>query len=68
MTQESRADDATVREAIRRQVEAPEDHDLGLIEECLHLTPEQRLRRLTSWVALVASARPIQGPAPGGRH
>ena len=68
MTPDSRADAAAVREALRRQAEVPEDHDLSLIEECLRLTPEQRLKRLTSWVALVASARPIQGPAQGGRH
>ena len=68
MTGDSRADDVAVSQAGRRQIEVPEDHDLSLIEECLRLTPEQRLQRLTSWVALVASARPIQGPAQGGRH
>jgi hypothetical protein len=56
-----------IREAVRRQNENPDDHDLGLIEECLRLTPEQRLQRLTNWVAFVASARPIEGPAQGGR-
>lgn len=67
MMPDSRADHAAVREALRRQAEVPEDHDLGLIEECLRLTPEQRLQRLTNWVAFVASAQPIQGPAQGGR-
>jgi hypothetical protein len=52
---------------LRRQIEDPEDHDVGLVEECLSLTPDQRLERLTSWVAFVASARPIDGLAPGGR-
>jgi hypothetical protein len=49
------------------QAHDAEDHDLGLIEECLRLTPEQRLLRLTNWVAFVASARPITGSATGGR-
>ena len=52
---------------MRRQIEDPEDHDLSLIEECLSLTPDERLHRLTSWVAFVASARPIEGLATGGR-
>ena len=68
MTLDSPADDTAVREALRRQVEDPADHDLSLIEECLRLTPEQRLERLTSWVALIASARPIEDSASGGRH
>jgi hypothetical protein len=68
MTPDPQADENAVHEALRCQSEDPEDHDLGLIEECLRLTPEQRLQRLTSWVAFVASARPIEGPAQGGRH
>ena len=52
---------------MRRQIEDPLDHDVALIEECLALTPDERLQRLTSWVAFVASARPIEGLATGGR-
>ncbi len=61
------ADEAVIRDSLRRQIEDPEDHDVGLIEECLSLTPDERLQRLTSWVAFVASARPIDGLAAGGR-
>jgi len=67
VTQDPRADEIAVREAIRRQIEDPGDHDVSLIEECLKLTPDQRLERLTSWVAFVASARPVGRPATGGR-
>ena len=52
---------------MRRQIEDPLDHDVALIEECLGLTPDERLQRLTSWVAFVASARLIEGLATGGR-
>lgn len=68
MTHHPQADTVAVSRALRRQIDAPEDHDLGLIEQCLRLTPEQRLERLTNWVAFVASARPIAGPASGGRR
>ena len=52
---------------MHRQIEDPLDHDVTLIEVCLGLTPDERLQRLTSWVAFVASARPIEGLATGGR-
>jgi hypothetical protein len=61
------ADDTAVQHALRRQIEDPLDHDVALIEECLALTPDERLQRLTSWVAFVTSARPIDGLATGGR-
>ena len=67
MTRDARVNEASVRDALRRQIEHPEDHDVSLIDECLSLTPDERLQRLTSWVAFVASARPIEGPATGGR-
>ena len=59
--------DVAVSDAVSRQGTDPDNHDLGLIEECLRLTPEQRLQRLTTWVAFVASARPVSGAAQGGR-
>jgi hypothetical protein len=68
VTQDSYADGTVVRDALRRQLEDPLDHDVALIEECLGLTPDERLQRLTTWVAFVASARPIDGLATGGRH
>ena len=67
VTQDSAADEAAIQGALRRQIEDPLDHDVALIEECLSLTPDERLQRLTSWVAFVASARPIEGLATGGR-
>ena len=67
MTRDPYADETTVQDALRRQIEDPLDHDVTLIEECLGLTPDERLQRLTSWVAFVASARPIEGLATGGR-
>ena len=67
VTPDSAADDTAVQDALRRQTEDPLDHDVALIEECLSLTPDERLQRLTSWVAFVASARPIEGLATGGR-
>ncbi len=68
VTQDPYADDTAVQDALRRQIEGPLDHDVTLIDECLGLTPDERLQRLMSWVAFVASARPIEGPATGGRH
>ena len=67
VTQDPCASEIAVRDALRRQIEDPEDHDVSLIEECLGLTPDERLQRLTSWVAFVASARPIEGLATGER-
>lgn len=67
VTQGPYADETAVQDALRRQTEDPEDHDVSLIEECLSLTPDARLQRLTSWVAFVASARPIEGLATGER-
>jgi hypothetical protein len=67
VSQDPGAGETSVRNALRRQAEDPEDHDVSLIEECLRLTPDQRLQRLTSWVAFVASARSIEDPATGGR-
>jgi hypothetical protein len=67
VTQDPCPDEASVRDAVRRQIEDPEDHDVSLIDECLSLTPDERLRKLTSWVAFVASARLVEGPATGGR-
>ena len=66
-TQDPYADETAVQDALRGQIEDPVDHDVSLIEECLGLTPDERLQRLTSWVAFVASARPIEGLATGGR-
>lgn len=66
VTQDSSADAAAVRNALRRQIEDPEDHDVSLLEQCLSLTPDERLQRLTNWVAFVSSARPIEGLATGG--
>jgi len=65
--QPQEGDETAVQDALRRQIEDPEDHDVSLIEECLSLTPDERLQRLPSWVAFVASARPIGGLATGGR-
>ena len=67
MTRDPPPDGTTVQDAVRRQIEDPLDHDVTLMEECLGLTPDERLQRLTSWVAFVASARPIEGLATGGR-
>jgi hypothetical protein len=67
VSQEPCADETTVHDALRRQIEDPEDHDVSLIDKCLSLTPDERLQRLTSWVAFVASARSIEGLATGGR-
>lgn len=67
VTQNPCADETAVQDALRRQIADPEDHDVSLIEECLSLTPDARLQRLTSWVAFVASARPTEGLATGGR-
>ena len=67
MTQDPGTDETAVQDALRAQIEDPLDHDVALIEECLGLTPDERLQRLTSWVAFVASARPIEGLATGGR-
>lgn len=52
--------DARILEALRRQVEDEEDHDLGLIEECLRLTPDERLERLAAWVDLIATSRLVE--------
>ena len=67
VTQVPADDETAVQDALRGQIEDPVDHDVTLIEECLGLTPDQRLQRLTSWVAFVASARPIEGLATGGQ-
>ena len=67
VAQDPYVDETAVQDALRGQIEDPVDHDVSLIEECLGLTPDERLQRLTSWVAFVASARPIEGLAPGGR-
>jgi hypothetical protein len=67
VTLDPRARESAVQDALRRQTEDPLDHDVALIDECLALTPDQRLQRLTSWVAFVASARPTEGLATGGR-
>ena len=65
VTQDPGAGETAVQDALRGQIEDPLDHDVTLIEECLGLTPDQRLQRLTSWVAFVASARPIDdSPEP----
>ena len=66
MPADERSGELTIREALRRQREVPDDHDMSLIEECLKLTPEQRLQRLARWVAFVASARRGGRPVPGG--
>jgi hypothetical protein len=67
VSQDARGREIPIGDALRRQVSDPGDHEAGLIDECLSLTPDERLQRLTSWVAFVASARPIEGPAKGGR-
>jgi hypothetical protein len=41
-------DETAVQNALRGQLENPVDHDVTLIAECLRLTPEERLQRLTS--------------------
>ena len=55
-------DPGAVLEAIRRQNEDPEDHDLSLIDECLGLTPEERLQRLAAWVNMVDELRASSPP------
>ena len=67
VARDERVDETAVRDALRRQIEDPEDHDASLIEVSLRLTPEQRLQRLTTWVAFVASAHAVEGLTPGGR-
>lgn len=50
-------DEAAVEAALRRQQEDPDDHDISLIQECLRLSPEDRLRRLASWANFILAAR-----------
>lgn len=51
-------DAAAVREAIRRQQESTDDHDLSLIVERLQRTPGERLRDLQSLLAFIERVRP----------
>lgn len=48
--------------AVRRQHEDPEDHDRSLIAERLSWSPEERLRALQSFLALVETARAVSRP------
>lgn len=50
-------DEAAVRQALLRQAEDADDHDLSLIDQCLALTPEERLDKLAAWVNLIAEMR-----------
>lgn len=63
MDEKSASTHLRIEAALRKQAQDERDHDLGLIEECLLLTADERLQRLTAWVDLVTSARTV-GPAP----
>ena len=52
-------DENAVKEALAQQARDPDEHDRGLIDECLRLTPEERIQRLTAWVGFLATAKPI---------
>jgi hypothetical protein len=54
-------DAAAVAEAIRRQVEDPEEHDRSLIAERLSWTPQQRLEANASFLRFYLRVRP-EGP------
>jgi hypothetical protein len=54
-------DEEAVREAVRRQQQEPEDHDISLIRERLRWTPEERLEANAAFVRWYLSVRP-QGP------
>ena len=57
VTQDPCADETAVQDALRRQIEDPEDHDVSLIEECLSLTPDERLSSSPALSAGSASSR-----------
>jgi len=44
--------------ALRLQHEDPEAHDRSLIAERLSWSPDERLRALQTWLAMVDQARP----------
>lgn len=48
-------------DAIRRQQTDPDDHDLGLLNQSLARTPEERLDVLEAFIEFVHLARP-DGP------
>lgn len=54
-------DEEAVREAIRRQRQQPEDHDLSLIRERLRWTPDERLQANAAFVRWYLFIRP-RGP------
>ena len=55
------ADAETIREALRRQAEDPEQHDRSLIVERLSWTPEQRFAAHAAFLRFYFRVRP-QGP------
>ena len=57
VTQDPCADETAVQDALRRQIEDPEDHDVSLIEECLSRTPDERLSSSPALSAGSASSR-----------
>ena len=61
MEPEHTVDEEAVREAVRRQHEDAEDHDISLIRERLRWTPEERLEANAAFVRWYLSIRP-QGP------
>lgn len=63
MNPEEASELSPIEAALLRQVRDERDHDLSLIDECLHLTADERLQRLTAWVDLISSAR-TAGPPP----
>jgi len=59
---ETRAvDEAAVQEAVRRQHEDPEEHDLSLIAERRRWTPDERLEANAAFVRWYLAIR-SQGP------
>jgi hypothetical protein len=54
-------DEKAVREALLRQQQEPEDHDVSLIHERLRWTPDERLEANATFVRWYLSVRP-QGP------
>jgi len=57
VTQDPCADETAVQDALRRQIEDPEDHDVSLIEECLGLTPDERIDRSSSLTGRTTAQR-----------
>lgn len=57
MDDDATVDAGAVEAALLRQRTDPDDHDLGLIEESLRLTPDERIQRLKAWVNVARRAR-----------